>query len=377
MTDMKFYLPTAVYDEKECVAAHAAELAALGSKALIVTGRHSAARCGALDDVLRALRDHGTGHCIFSEVEENPSVETVVRAAAFGKAQAVDFVIGIGGGSAIDAAKATAFLLAKDDPAKAPSKRDVTQDVMPWAEALYNAELPTAALPVAAVPTTCGTGSEVTGVSVLTRHDIRTKGSIPHKIFPAIALVDGKYLRTAPHSMIVNTAVDALAHMIESCEMTNASDYSRAVAVSGLQIWKRSKDILSGDREPSDDDLANLMRASTFAGIAIAQTGTSIPHALSYILTYDLGIPHGKACGYYLPEFLREADAEDQRILLDAAGFESVHAFTQYLRTVLPDDSVPQATRQRAYDVVIGNTARLQSCRFNVNEKVLRRIARL
>lgn len=357
---MTYYMPVKIHDEENAVRNHAAELSSFGEKALIVTGRRSAERCGALSDVTSALEEHGRKYCIFPEIEENPSVETVVRGCEFGLAEKADFVIGIGGGSPLDAAKAIAFLMHRGEPA---------------AEALYDKELPSDALPVIAVPTTCGTGSEVTGVSVLTVHAKRTKGSIPHKIFPELALIDGKYLKNAPLSVIASTSGDALAHMIESFESKKADDYSRAAVLSGLKIWGEVKDVLDGSRGPSADDLAKLMRASTFAGIAIAQTGTSIPHALSYILTYDLKMPHGKACCCFLPAFLEEASAGDQEMILLAAGFRDTAEFRAFFENVFGGIYVPEETLERAYSVVSANEARLKGCRFHADAEVLRRIA--
>ena len=94
---MKFYMPTKLYLEEDCVYRHRKELAALGSHALLVTGRHSARVNGAYDDVVKSLEDQGVTYSLFDEIEENPSVETVARAAAFGREQKADFVIGIGG----------------------------------------------------------------------------------------------------------------------------------------------------------------------------------------------------------------------------------------------------------------------------------------
>lgn len=359
---MQFYMPVRVYDEQDCVRRHAAELGALGSKALIVTGRHSAAACGALGDVEDALREAGKAFCVFSEIEENPSVETVMRAALYGKEEGADFCIGIGGGSPMDAAKAIAFLLAQEQP-------DVST--------LYDAKVPTKAVPIAEVPTTCGTGSEVTGVSVLTRHEKRTKGSIPHKIFGNIALIDGKYLKGVPRSVITNTAVDALAHMVESYESVKSDVYSRAAILAGLRLWSTVRDVIAGEREADDADRAALMRASAFAGIAIAQTGTSIPHALSYIVTYDVRMPHGKACGIFLPGFFREMSSEDRDVLLGAAGFEDQAAFDAYISKLYPEILVPEETMRRTCETVLGQTERLKACRFPVDAEVLARIADL
>ncbi|MBP3877205.1 MAG: iron-containing alcohol dehydrogenase [Lachnospiraceae bacterium] len=356
---MQFYMPVRVYDEPDCVSRRARELSALGTKALIVTGKHSAARCGALGDVTSALRGCGVSYCHFSDVEENPSVETVVRAAEQGLKEKADFVIGIGGGSPMDAAKAAAFLMKCDRPAP---------------EYLYDSAAASGHLPVAAVPTTCGTGSEVTGVSVLTRHDKKTKGSIPHRIFPAIALIDGKYLEAAGEALLINTSVDALAHLIESYLGAKADDYSRFTALSGLQIWKSVRGVLTGEKEAGPEERSLLMRASAFAGMSIAQTGTSLPHALSYIVTYDMKLPHGAAVGIFLAGFLREASPEDRGQILKAAGFADIDAFDEFLRKVLPEVLVPADTLKRTFESVSASPAKMNSCRFPADGDVLYRI---
>ncbi|MDO4414353.1 MAG: iron-containing alcohol dehydrogenase family protein [Erysipelotrichaceae bacterium] len=358
---MKIYMPVRVYDEAECVKAHAKELASYGSKALIVTGRHSAVACGAQKDVTDALEEYGKSWCIFNEIEENPSVETVLKAAEFGKKEEADFVIGIGGGSPLDAAKAIAFCM----------KQNAT------AEDLYDASLPADALDVIAVPTTCGTGSEVTGVSVLTVHAKSTKISIPHRIFPKLALIDGKYLKNAPHSMIVNTAVDAFAHMAESYLSKKADDFSMAAALRGLSIFSEVKDVLIGEREANDEDRAKLMRAAAFGGIAIVTTGTSVPHALSYILTYDEKIPHGKAAGYFLERFISFAKDEDQKAILNAAGFASMADFGTFMSKAFGEIEVKEETLQRAYETVGSNTVRMKSSRVELDKDKLKAIVNL
>ena len=348
---MKFYMPVRVYDEPDCVSSHAKEIRALGTKPLIVTGRSSARKSGALDDIAAAVGEY----VLFDEVEENPSVETILKGAEKGLKEGCDYVIGIGGGSPLDAAKAIGYLMKKNSLHAAD---------------LYDASLKTECLPLAAVPTTCGTGSEVTGVSVLTVHEKKTKISIPHRIFPDLALLDGKYLKSAPLSMIVNTSADAFAHLTESYLSVKADDYSRAIALEGLKIWADCREILKG-KEAVD---ARLLTASCFAGMAIAQTGTSIPHALSYILTYDLHMPHGKAAAYFLPRFLKEARQDDQDAIFAAAGFENAFACEAFFRNVLEPEEVPAETLHRAYDSLLANKVRMASCRFEVDEEVLGRI---
>ena len=112
---MMLYMPTKVYQEKKCVENHSRELAALGTSALIVTGKHSSRINGSLEDVKNALERERIPYTVFDEVEENPSVETVKKAASLGLSAGADFVIGIGGGSPMDAAKAVALLIANPE----------------------------------------------------------------------------------------------------------------------------------------------------------------------------------------------------------------------------------------------------------------------
>ena len=357
---MKFCMPVRVYEEENCVAKHAAELAALGKKALIVTGRHSAARCGALADVQAALAGEGRDFCCFSQVEENPSVETVMAGCAFGLREGADFVVGIGGGSPMDAAKAVAFLMKLDRPEPA---------------ALYDSRLPGAHLPVAAVPTTCGTGSEVTGVSVLTVHERQTKQSIPFRIFPALALLDGKYLATAGERVVISTALDALGHLMESYLSARADEFSRAIALEGLRLWGRCirHPDLHGEMGPALR--SDLLRASCYAGMAIAQTGCSLPHALSYIPTYDLGTPHGIAVGRFLPGFVAEAPEALTERMLEAAGFSGAADLLRLIRRCLPEaGEIPQESCRKAWEKISANEAKMRSCCFPVDRESLLRM---
>ena len=217
---MRFFVPTDIYDEKNCVKNHAQNILTVGKRAFIMTGRHSAAENGSLDDVEEVLSTGNVPFKVFNEVEENPSTDTVRKATLSAMDFKADFIIGIGGGSAIDAAKATALLLLNpdvdaDDLHKVPSHR------------LDHA-------PVVAVPTTCGTGSEATPVAIITNHKIGLKKSIPHVIFPELALVDGKYLAFAKKQLIVNTAVDfAYGREYPQCEIERVQPH-----VSG--IWAQT-----------------------------------------------------------------------------------------------------------------------------------------
>ena len=361
---MRFYVPTDIYVEKDCVKNHAKELLAVGKRALIVTGHSSAKVNGSLNDVTEVLNAGGVAYKIFDEVEENPSTDTVGKGAQIAREAGAEFIIGIGGGSAIDAAKAMAILLVNpsvnaDELHKAPSH-------------------PLNHAPVVAVPTTCGTGSEATPVAIITNHKINLKKSIPHRIFPVLALVDGKYLASAKKQLIVNTAVDALAHMVESILNIHSNMLNRMCPEYGLKLWGECKEALiasvaannatakciiagnaaqdaaqnaSENAAPIDASLyEKLMYTSTIAGMSIAMTSTAVPHGMSYDLTLSKGTPHGPAVGYFLAAYVEVCQKKvpaDVEKILSLLGLKNVEEFAAMLRKLIGTCTVTRELRDK------------------------------
>ena len=351
---MRFYMPAKLYSEHNCVLNHSSQLSSLGSHALIVTGEGSSKKNGSLDDVISALTAHGTDYTVFSGVEENPCVETVMKARDVGVECGADFVIGIGGGSPIDASKAAALMTANPDKG--------------W-EYMYESS-GGKALPLAAVPTTCGTGSEVTGVSVITRHDLKTKVSLKHKIFPDLALVDGKYLLSAPHYLIVNTSIDAFSHLIESGVNTLADRASMMLVKTGLSMWKECRPYIEGREELTEEAALRLMEASVFGGMSIAQTGTTIPHALSYMLTYSAGIPHGAAVGAFQANYLRCTEKGLRDELLEAAEFSDVDELDDFIKRMAPVKAEKELLMRSAQSV-LSKPEKLALCPFKPDKDTI------
>ena len=348
---MQFYVPTDIYVEKDCVKNHAKELLAVGKRALIVTGHSSAKANGSLNDVTEVLNAGGVAYQIFNEVEENPSTDTVGKGAQIARDFGADFIIGIGGGSAIDAAKAMAILLVNpsviaDELHKAPAK-------------------PLNHAPVVAVPTTCGTGSEATPVAIITNHKINLKKSIPHRIFPVLALVDGKYLASAKKQLIVNTAVDALAHMVESILNIHSNILNRMCPEYGLKLWGECKNALFAsvaannsaaqnaalDAAPIDASLyEKLMYTSTIAGMSIAMTSTAVPHGMSYDLTLSKGTPHGPAVGYFLAAYVEVCQKKvpaDVEKILSLLGLKNIEEFAEMLQKLIGTCTVTRELRDK------------------------------
>lgn len=286
---MNFYLPTKVITGKEAVLKNAGLFSDFGKRCVIVTGKSSAKACGALDDVTTALEKCGIEYFIYDKIMQNPEIACCAEGGAKARQFGADFIIGIGGGSPLDAAKAIAVLAVNNIDSKQ----------------LYSGNWECDPLPVIAVGTTAGTGSEVTQVAVITDSDGKKKSFRHDKSFPALSFGDPRYLAHMPEKVFYSTAIDALSHSIESYFIVSATDLSRAAAVQSIsKICRAFKQILDGEK-PDETMLEDIYEASLLGGYAISVTGTAFPHALGYFLSEDHGIPHGTACGIYLPEFVK------------------------------------------------------------------------
>lgn len=289
MLNFSFYVPTRLVYGEGCVQANDQYFQGFGRRAFVVTGAHSAERSGALDDVVAVLSDKGIAYEQFAGVENNPSLENVETASAAARQFEPDFIVAIGGGSPLDAAKAVAVLAVNDMTA----------------EQLYSKAWPRPPLPILAIPTTAGTGSEVTPYSVLTIPDKETKqGFGGPDLFPKVSFLDWRYTESLPRDITIDTAVDALSHLVEGYLATRASDASDMLAEHGIRLWGRYRQALTRDSlTPAERD--GFLAASALGGMTISHTGTTFVHALGYPLTYYHDIPHGQANGLVIGGYLR------------------------------------------------------------------------
>ena len=285
----KFHMPVKAYFGEGCISKNGGEFAKYGRKAIIVTGGRSAKLSGALADLCAALELQGIEYTIYDKVRNNPTLDNVREGGATARQYGAGFVVGIGGGSPLDAAKAVAVL--------------AVNDIEP--EQLFTNDFANRPLPIIAIPTTAGTGSEVTPYSILTRTDKQTKISFgTPDTFPAIAYLDPRYTESQPLEVTVNTAVDALSHSIEGYLGKRRTEATDILAREGIRLFGsclgslRSGNINLETRE-------ELLYASMLGGMVIAHTGTTIIHGIGYNYTYFNGIPHGKANGYLIAEYLR------------------------------------------------------------------------
>lgn len=289
-----FYMPTKILSGREVVKNNADRIA-LGKKCLIVSGRHSAKACGALGDVAGALESVGVEWALYNKITENPPVSLCYEGGRYAREVGADFIIAIGGGSPLDAAKAIAAYAANPD-------------IEPLE--IYTADL-AKPLPIVAIPTTAGTGSEVNYYSVLTIDEKNVKKTYKNwESYPKIAVLDAKYTESLDLNYTVSTALDAFCHCIEAYMSPKATEISRLFAIMGGEKLYR---VLGELEKISDGDGAleamkpyrtDLLHAACAGGITINTAGTGFNHPLGYNLTLYKGIPHGRACGVFMEEYV-------------------------------------------------------------------------
>lgn len=282
-------MPTRIVHGEKALLAQGEQLAQYGRKCLLVTGRNSARLSGALDDALEVLRAQGMDYKHFDGVENNPSLENVAKGGNLAREYGPDFILAIGGGSPLDAAKAIATL--------------ATNSITP--EGLFANKFDHAPLPIVAIPTTAGTGSEVTPYSILTVPAAETKKSFTTaELFPKVAILDWRYTDKLPVDVTRDTGVDALSHLVEGYLSRRATGMSDTFAEQGIRLWGKCIPALRKGTF-SKVDRERLLVSSALGGITISHTGTTLVHALGYSLTYYHDVPHGRANGVLMGEYLR------------------------------------------------------------------------
>ena len=273
---------------------------------LLVTDAGLAAT-GVPDGVRRDLAGHGLDVVGFDEVEPNPRHTTVDRLAERGREAGVGLVVGLGGGSVLDAAKAAAMLIANGGRAEQYEGRE-----------RFTAK----PLPFLAVPTTCGTGSEVTWVAVITHQERLWKMSIKGEgMFPDWALVDADLVKSLPASMVAWTGLDALTHAVEAATGRAANPVSDALAIEAVALLFRYLRRAAGDVQGDTEAREGVMRAATIAGIAFGNADVAAVHCLSETLGARWDLPHGLLNAVLLAPVLRShlVAAAERIAALDAA----------------------------------------------------------
>ncbi len=230
---------------------------------------------------------------VWDGVKSNPDLRDLDAATQALRHMGVACVVGLGGGSALDAAKVLATTLVSPEE---PTLQEVFRNkaATNWAPRL----------PLVAIPTTSGTGAEMTPFATVWDHEVHQKHSLAGDfVYPDVALLDPTITLTLGEEDTLYPALDTISHALESLWNKNCTLMSRAFAFQALALSNDALPLIL--KEPQNlKARRSLQTASMLAGLAISQTRTAIAHSISYPLTSHFNVPHGLACSFTLPKLL-------------------------------------------------------------------------
>ena len=282
----------------------------LGCRRVAIVTDKGVRAANLLDAALESLEGAGVTCHIYDDVRADPPLADVLEASRWAKELQVDGVLGIGGGSPLDVAKLIAFL-----------NGDTTQAIDDlWGVGQCKGNR----LPLVQVPTTAGTGSEVTPISIITTGEGQKKGVVSPQLLPDVAICDGDLTLSVPRHVTAATGIDAMVHCTEA--YTSAllkNPLSDMLAKEGLRLLGANIRAVCEDGS-NREARGKMLLGSTIAGMAFANAPVGAVHALAYPIGANFKVPHGLSCCLMLPHVLRfngalpAADALYGEILHDA-----------------------------------------------------------
>ncbi|HNS05680.1 MAG TPA: iron-containing alcohol dehydrogenase [Candidatus Saccharicenans sp.] len=290
MNSFNYYQPTEILFGKGRLKEAGKVASKFGCRCLLVTVPAFQEIEPALQLIKSVLKENGIEVVHFDKVIPNPTTEVVSAGAKLARETKVEFVIGLGGGSSIDTAKAIAV--------------EATHQGSCWDYLYFRQTQPTErTLPIIAIPTTSGTGSNVTAVAVVTNPLERSKSALSSpRLFPQVSIVDPELMLTLPPYMTAVTGFDAFSHAFESYITPKCSPYTEILALESIKVIFRYLD--AAVRDGQDLEARGKMAwADTLAGLCIANSAVTLPHGIAMALSgmYPQ-VAHGQAlASIYLP----------------------------------------------------------------------------
>jgi len=312
-----------------------------GFRRMVLVTSPGFSRRGVVDRIRASLGDRLVA--VLDDVKPNPDVRDVDAQAHVLRGMEPDCIVALGGGSSMDTAKGVARLLTQ--PAGTTLAGHFREGIaMPS---------PVKALPVVAIPTTAGTGAEVTPFGTIWDFELGKKYSVTGAdLYPAIAILDPELTLELPEEVTISSGLDAVSHALESTWNHNANPITLGLAAKSLQLSLPALLRLKGNSR--DIEARGLMmQASLLAGMAISQTRTALAHSISYPLTTRFNLPHGVACSFTLPVLMRfNAGADDGRLhdLARAVGHADVDEFVGRLGELFGELQVAELFRKYVPD---------------------------
>ncbi len=320
MKDFQFFIPTKIVFGKGKIEEFKHLYPLSRKRALLVTGKSSAKVSGAIEKIEKQLKQIKVDYKIFNKVKENPDFETTSEGASLSKEFRAEIIIGIGGGSPMDAAKGIAVL----------SKNSGSME-----EYMSGKPLDNPPLPVICIPTTSGTGSEATPYAVFTNTKKNSKaGFANEKIFPIFSIVDPELTYSMPENVIIDTGFDALTHAIESYLSIKHYPLNDIISIHSAEIILNN---IHKAAEKNKEAMDMMSYSSMVAGISISQCGTILLHALGYPLTVYYGITHGRANAIMFPyflEFMLKKSKEKERVKMIEGLLGNIGNYIKFIESL-------------------------------------------
>jgi len=273
--------------------------AALGRRAWIVCGAAAIIERGFLDEISQRLRAAGVESALLDTIDHEPEVADVDRLAAEVRARRSgpgDLMLAVGGGAAMDMAKAVAAMATNDE---SPTIKDYLENVG------RDLKIVRDPLPVLAMPATAGTGAEATKNAVISCYDPPFKKSLrDDRIMPRVALVDPELSVSVPPAVTAASGMDAITQLIESFISRRARPIPHALALQGLRLAVPAiaEAVRNGASRPAREAMAH---AALLSGMSLANSGLGMAHGVAAALGVHCRVPHGAACALMLPVALR------------------------------------------------------------------------
>ena len=297
-----------------------------GENVLVVTGTGSTKRSGLLDRVLASLKAAGLGAAVFDKVTQNPLTTTVYEGVELAKAEGCGVILGVGGGSIMDAAKAIAFC---------------TVNAGDVSDYIFGKKQGAGALPIVLLPTTCGTGSEGNQIAVLTNPETKDKKALyTMQVMPRVSVIDPDVMTTMPKSVLSSVGFDAFTHSLEAYTSKKANPITDAQALLGMQLLADDlPKLVSGEGGAAEWEAVSL--AATLGGMVIGAAGVSAAHGMEHPASGLKNIVHGRGLAALTPPIVeRLASADPEKfarvsVLLGGSGADDcAESIRRFLKAI-------------------------------------------
>lgn len=297
-----------------------------GENVLVVTGTGSTKRSGLLDRVIASLKAAGLGAAVFDKVTQNPLTTTVYEGVELAKAEGCGVILGVGGGSIMDAAKAIAFC---------------TVNAGDVSDYIFGKKQGAGALPIVLLPTTCGTGSEGNQIAVLTNPETKDKKALyTMQVMPRVSVIDPDVMTTMPKSVLSSVGFDAFTHSLEAYTSKKANPITDAQALLGMQLLADDlPKLVSGEGGAAEWEAVSL--AATLGGMVIGAAGVSAAHGMEHPASGLKNIVHGRGLAALTPPIVeRLAPADPEKfarvsVLLGGSGAEDcAESIRRFLKAI-------------------------------------------